>query len=248
MPALGDRRGTVHRRKRAAAVWKLEQGTIASAAGSRTARGKFKALSTGSVLVGGCLRQRTPSTWLGSRRSRTAMQEDGGARCVLPRMTSADNHPLLRRRGGRGGWETESLGYDVGKAAQAINADPARQNRCGACVLLCELMAPSSEPDRRCRRWVRRVSPSLMGQRSGCRLEGTEKRRCREIGVNLVGSVGRGKAQLDSIVGKVVAGGSRKAFGLLLFARGRRNRKMRQGAVQQRKRVAAAWQRRWQWL
>ncbi|RRT38586.1 hypothetical protein B296_00026032 [Ensete ventricosum] len=109
--------------------------------------------------------KRMPSTWLGSGHSRIAMQEDGGARCALPRIVSADNHPLLRRRGGRGGWETESLGCGIGKAVQAINIDPARQNRCGACVLLCELMAPSSGPDRRCRRWVRRVSLGLMGRR-----------------------------------------------------------------------------------
>ncbi|RZS19688.1 hypothetical protein BHM03_00052120 [Ensete ventricosum] len=124
------------------------------------------------------------------------MQEDGGARCALPRMASADNRPLLRRRGGRGGWEIKSLGCGVGEAAQAINADPARQNRCGAC------------------------SAPAIGDLSQLH-EQWEKRRCREIGADLVGSVGRGKAQLDSIVGKVVAGGSRKASGLLLFARGR---------------------------
>ncbi|RZS16342.1 hypothetical protein BHM03_00048319 [Ensete ventricosum] len=105
------------------------------------------------------------STWLGSGRSRIAMQEDGGACCALPRMASVDNHPLLRRRGGRGGWETESLGCGIGEAVRAINIDPTRQNRCGAYVLLCELMAPSSVPDRRCRRWVRRVSLGLMGRR-----------------------------------------------------------------------------------
>ncbi|RRT32252.1 hypothetical protein B296_00051518 [Ensete ventricosum] len=150
----------------------------------------------------------------GARRRRTVMQEDGDACCVLPRMTSADNRPLLHRRGGRGGWETESLGCGVGEAVQAINADPAR-------------------------RWVRRVSPSLMGRRERARDRGPwpasramEKRRCREISVNLVGSVNRGKAQLDSIVGKVIAGGSRKTTGLLLFVRGRSNRKMRQGVVQ----------------
>ncbi|RRT47380.1 hypothetical protein B296_00024606 [Ensete ventricosum] len=144
------------------------------------------------------------------------MQEDSDARCVLPRMTSADNRPLLHRRGGRGGWETESLDCGVGEAAQAINADPARQNRCGGCS-----------------------APAIgdLGQLH----EQWEKRRCREIGVDLVGSVGREKAQLDIIVGKVIAEGSRKASGLLLFVRGRSNRKMRQGVVQQRKRVTAAW-------
>ncbi|RZR83314.1 hypothetical protein BHM03_00009912 [Ensete ventricosum] len=101
-------------------------------------------------------------------------------------MTFEDNRPLRHRRGRRGGWETESLGC-ISEATQAINADPIMQNQCGACVLLCELMALSSEP-----------ASGDLGQLH----KQWEKRRCREIGADLVGFVDRGKAQLDSFVGK----------------------------------------------
>ncbi|RRT65183.1 hypothetical protein B296_00013561 [Ensete ventricosum] len=135
------------------------------------------------------------------------MQEDGGAHCVLSRMTSADNRPLRHMRGRRGGWETKSLGC-IGEATQAINANPVRQNRCSACVLLCELMALSSEP-----------ASGDLGQLH----KQWEKRRCQEIGADLVGFVDRGKVQLDSFVGKVIVGGSRKASGLLFSGNARCN-------------------------
>ncbi|RWW71824.1 hypothetical protein BHE74_00020405 [Ensete ventricosum] len=82
-------------------------------------------------------------------------------------IASADNHPLLHRRGGRGGRVTESLGCGIGDTTQAINANQARQNRCGASVLLYKLMVPSSGPDRRCRRWVSANSDGVLSRGSG---------------------------------------------------------------------------------
>ncbi|RZS05527.1 hypothetical protein BHM03_00036059 [Ensete ventricosum] len=69
-------------------------------------------------------------------------------------IASADNSPLLRRRGRRGGWEMESLGCSVGETAQAINIDPTRQNQCDIDILLYELMSSSSRLGRRCIRQV----------------------------------------------------------------------------------------------
>ncbi|RRT57337.1 hypothetical protein B296_00005565 [Ensete ventricosum] len=86
--------------------------------------------------------------FVGKQRSQFEKSTGRSSVKCFGQIASADNRPLLRRRGGRGGRETESLGCGIGETTQAINANQARQNRCGASVLLYKLMVPSSGPDR----------------------------------------------------------------------------------------------------
>ncbi|RZS10636.1 hypothetical protein BHM03_00041886, partial [Ensete ventricosum] len=66
--------------------------------------------------------------FVGKQRSRFEKSTDRSSVKCSGQIASADNRPLLRRRGGRGGRVTESLGCGIGDTTQAINANQARQN------------------------------------------------------------------------------------------------------------------------